>query len=139
MKLGRQRDSLLQSSYYCQQAFLHAKSILEARGLDVEDMLRRRYDVGDGTEIDENDAEHNSTVREYEAISSVVQSDDATSSAVAVEEEESVATTVTDKDAVGPDAAVGGIEPHLADGITAESDIVKEPSEGEQQSKRSRR
>lgn len=127
MKLGRQRDSLLQSSYYCQQAFLHAKSILEARGIDVEDMLRRRYDVGDGTEIDENDAEHNSTVREYEAISSVVQSDDTTA---AVEEEESVATTATEKDAVGPDAA---------DGITAESDIVKEPSEGEQQSKRSRR
>jgi hypothetical protein len=95
--------------------------------------------VGDGTEIDENDAEHNSTVREYEAISSVVQSDDTTSSAVAVEEEESVATTVTDKDAVGPNAAVGEIEPHLAHGITAESDTVKEPSEGEQQSKRSRR
>lgn len=132
MKLGRQRDSLLQSSYYCQQAFLHAKSILEARGIDVEDMLRRRYDVGDDAEIDENDAEHNSTVREYETIS-VVHSDDVTAV-----EEESVAT-VTDKDAVGPDAAEGGIEPHLADGITVESDIVKDPSEGEQQSKRSRR
>lgn len=131
MKLSRQRDSLLQSSYYCQQAFLHAKTVLEGRGIDVEDMLRRRYDVGDGAEIDENDAEHNSTVREYEAIS-VVQSDEAT----AVEEEESFATaTVTDKDTVETDAA----EPHLADRITVESDIVEDSSEGEQQSKRSRR
>jgi hypothetical protein len=65
---------------------MFAISVLAAQGVDAEAIIAERKAQA-AMEIDENDAAHNSTVREYEAVHSSSAADGGTAAAVEEGEE----------------------------------------------------